>query len=56
MAKIYWRSIKRGREFSSIPENMKEAVKLVAQAEVADGVITAELYKELIGEDYPVAE
>lgn len=52
MAKIYWNSIKRGRDFASIPENMKETVKALAKADVISGIITAEQYKELIGEIY----
>ena len=58
MAKIYWRTIKRGtRSFADLPnEKMKEQVKALAMQEVADGVISAEQYKELIGEDYPVVE
>lgn len=54
MAKIYWRSIQRGaRDFADIPESMKDAVKALAMADVAAGEITAEQYKEFIGEDYP---
>lgn len=57
MSKIYWRSIKRGaRAFADIPDNLKEDVKALALADVENGVITAEEYKEFIGEDYPVAE
>lgn len=57
MAKIYWRTIKRGtRTFEDVPENLKDAIKALALAEVEDGEITAEQYKEYIGEDYPVAE
>lgn len=57
MAKIYWRTIKRGtRTFDAVPAHLKEAVKHLALAEVQDGTITAEQYKEYIGEDYPVAE
>ena len=52
MAKIYWNSIKRGRNFNSIPENMKDAVKALAINEVQDGTLSIEGYKELIGEDY----
>jgi hypothetical protein len=57
MAKIYWRSIQRGaRDFADIPESMKDAVKALAMADVVAGEITAEQYKEFIGEDYPTAE
>ena len=54
MAKIYWRSIKRGaRAFADIPENMKAAVKALAMEDVQAGEITAEEYLALIGEEYP---
>ena len=58
MAKIYWRTIKRGtRSFADLPnEKMKEQVKALAMQDVADGELSAEQYKELIGEDYPVVE
>lgn len=49
----YWRSIKRGnRTFESIPANVKDDVKALAKQDVVDGVITADEYKEYIGEDY----
>ena len=54
IAHSYWRSIKRGnRTFESIPESVKEDVRTLAQADVAEGVITPEEYKNYIGEDYP---
>lgn len=53
MAKIYWNSVKRGRDFASIPENMKEAVKALAAQEVLDGILSVEGYAKLIGEAYP---
>ena len=58
MAKIYWRTIKRGtRTFADIPTvKLQAEVKALAMQEVADGVITAEQYKEFIGEDFPAAE
>lgn len=58
MAKIYWRTIKRGiRSFADLPNNkIKEQVKALALQEVAEGTISAEQYKELINEDYPVVE
>ena len=39
MAKIYWRTIKRGtRSFADLPnESMKEQVKALAMQDVADG-------------------
>lgn len=56
MAKIYWRTIKRGsRDFYTIPESMKPQVKILAKKDVRDNVISADDYKRLIGEDY-VAE
>ena len=54
MAKIYWRSIQRGRAFDSIPEDMKDAVIALARADVEGGVITAEQYKDFIGVEYDV--
>lgn len=57
IAYSYWRRIKAGgRAFNSIPANVKDDVRILAQIDVADGVITADEYKEFIGEDYPVAE
>ena len=54
IAHSYWRSIKRGnRTFESIPESVKEDVRTLAQADVAEGVITPEEYKNYIGEDFP---
>lgn len=53
MAKIYWRTIKRGtRSFSDVPANLQEEVKSIAKQEVADGVITSYEYERLIGEPY----
>ena len=57
MAKIYWRTIKRGtRTFADVPAHLQDEIRALALAEVEDGTITAEQYKELIGEDYPAAE
>ena len=55
MAKIYWRRIKAGtRFFADVPkESLKEEIKELAKQDVADGEITPERYKKLIGEDYP---
>ena len=56
IAHSYWRSIKRGtRTFESIPESVKDDVRTLAQADVQEGVITAEQYEQYIGETYPVA-
>ena len=54
MAKIYWRRIKAGtRFFDDVPtDKLKEEIKELAKADVADGVITAEEYKGFIGEAY----
>ena len=53
MAKIYWRTIKRGtRTFDAVPENLKDDVKALAKQDVVEGVITEDQYKEFIGEDY----
>ena len=53
----YWRSIKRGtRIFESIPASVKDDVRTLAQADVKEGVITAEQYEQYIGEHYPVTE
>lgn len=54
MAKIYWRRIKAGTRFYvDVPtEALKAEIKALAQQDVADGIITAETYGELIGEEY----
>ena len=45
----YWRSIKRGnRTFGSIPDSVKDDVRTLAQADVQNGVITPEQYKQYI--------
>lgn len=57
IAHSYWRSIKRGtRTFESIPDNVKDDVRYLAQTDVQNGVITEEEYKQYIGENYPAAE
>lgn len=58
MAKIYWRRIKAGtRFFEAVPtDKLKEEIRELAKADVESGEITAEQYKEFIGEDYPVTE
>lgn len=53
MAKIYWRTIKRGtRTFDDVPDNLKNAVRQLAMDEVESGEITAEQYEQYIGEEY----
>ena len=57
IAHSYWRSIKRGvRAFESIPDSVKDDVRTLAQADVQEGVITAEQYKQYIGETYNTSE
>ena len=49
IAYSYWRSIKRGnRTFGSIPDSVKDGVRTLAQADVQNGVITPEQYKQYI--------
>ena len=53
MAKIYWRTIKRGtRKLEDVPENLKDEVIALAKEDVANGKITEEQYKNFTGEDY----
>ena len=53
IAHAYWRQIKRGtKTFESIPSTVKDDVKTLAKADVADGLITEEDYKSYIGEKY----
>ena len=53
MAKIYWRTLKRGtRTFADVPESLKEEVLELARTDVENGVITVEDYKRYIGEEY----
>ena len=57
IANSYWRSIKRGvRAFESIPDSVKDDVRTLAQADVQEGVIIAEQYKQYIGETYNTSE
>ena len=53
IAHSYWRSIKRGRAFESIKDEVKDDVRTLAKLDVENGVITAEEYKTFIGEEYP---
>lgn len=51
IAHSYWRSIKRGtRTFDSVPANVQDDVRALAQTDVDNGVITEEEYKQYIGE------
>lgn len=55
IAHSYWRSIKRGaRTFESISDSVKDDVRTLAMADVANGVITHDEYRSYIGEYYPV--
>lgn len=50
MAKIYWRTIKRGtRTLSQVPEKLQAAVKALADGELEAGTITQEEYDALTG-------
>lgn len=53
IAHSYWRSIKRGtRTFASVPDKVKEDVRVLAQMDVQDGVITTGEYEAFIGEPW----
>ena len=53
MAKIYWRTIKRGtRKFIDVPETLKAEIIELAKTEVNNKIITADDYKRYIGEDF----
>lgn len=60
IAHAYWRQIKAGnRTFESVKDkdDMKKQVRYLAQTDVANGVVTAEEYLNLIGEVYvPIEE
>ena len=54
IAKIYWRTIKRGtRSCESVKdEAIKAILKNLAKSDVISGTITEEQYFQLIGETY----
>jgi len=53
IAYSYWRRIKDdARKYESVLASVKEDVKTLAKEDVVNGVITADRYKELVGEDY----
>ena len=54
IAKIYWRTIKRGtRTYDSVKdETVKADVKYLAKQDVVSGEITEEQYQEITGEIY----
>lgn len=53
MAKIYWRTIKRGtRTIADVPANLRDEIKQLAKKDVKEGVISKNEYKKIFGEDY----
>ncbi len=53
VAVSYWRSIKRGiRTYFNTPDALRGDVKELARMDVANGVVSVQEYKRLIGEDY----
>lgn len=54
IAKSYWRSIQRGsRTFAAVPDSQKEAVRILARADVEVGLLDRTEYQEFIWEEYP---
>ena len=53
IAHSYWRRIKDGaRTYDSVPNSVKEDVKILARQSVETGEITTEEYASIIGEDF----
>ncbi len=53
IANVYWRTIKRGtRAFQNAPLNIQSDIRVLAEKDVEDNVITAEEYEQFIGEPY----
>jgi len=53
MAKIWRNRIIAGTQlYENCPDRYKDAVKALLRQDVENGVITAEQYKEITGEDY----
>lgn len=53
VAVSYWRSIKRGiRTYFNTPDELRGDVKELARMDAANGVVSAQEYTRLIGEDY----
>lgn len=53
IAHSYWRLIKAGtRTFESVPVSVQADVIALARTDVENGVITAEQFKEFIGQDF----
>lgn len=56
IAKSYWRSVRRGvRAFAAVPASQKEAVRVLARADVETGLLDRAAYQDFIGEEYPEA-
>lgn len=53
IAKVYWRTIKRGaRDFLKVPLNLRSDIRMLAETEVRNGIITTIEYEDWIGEPY----
>lgn len=53
IAKVYWRSVQRGtRTFAAVPPELQQDVKALARQDAAAGKISAEAYRQYIGEPY----
>lgn len=53
ITKVYWRSIQRGsRTFAAVPEELRQDVKTLARRDAEAGKISAEAYRQYIGEPY----
>lgn len=53
MAKIYWRTIKRGtRTIEDVPANLRDEIKELAKSDVKKGVISEDDYNKIFGENY----
>lgn len=53
IAKSYWRSIQRGvRTLADVPETLRDTVKGLARADVECGLLDADAYRDIVGEDY----
>ena len=53
VAVSFWRSIKRGvRTYFNTPDALRGDVRELARMDVANGAVSAQEYKRLIGEDY----
>lgn len=53
IASVYWRTIKRDvRTFDSVPPNLKADIRILAEKDVENNLITLEEYEDFIGEPY----